>query len=434
MTDVIHSTTERAFRGLTGGGEPPTRPGVSEGALRAEPGNFMRHVSALSFNKAADGLVDAKLVLAWLMTALGAPAAFIGLLVPIREAGALLPQLFVAARLRAIALRKWVWVWALVLQGLSVLAMAAIALTMEGVAAGIALCVALGVLAVARSAASVTYKDLLGKTIAQGRRGTVTGLATALAPVVVIGFALILMLDGGARLSLVIGALALAGVFWLLAGGIVAGVQEEDGATEGRPKGLAEVFANLRYLREDRLLRHFIISRGLLTSTALAPPYLVLLGAGAAGEAMAGLGALVLASALAGLVSGYVWGRLADRSSRKVLIATGTGGAAAMGLALGADALGLAGSVWALPVVLFLLMLVHQGVRVGRTTYLVDMAPPDLRAVYVAVANTVIGVVLLAGGIFGAIAAIFGPGATLFVFALMALGGAAMAWRLEEGR
>jgi hypothetical protein len=432
MSTASRSTSEIVFEALTAEDDGRVCADISEDACREQPGNFLRHVAALSLTKAADGLVDPKLVLSWLMTALGAPAALIGLLVPIREAGALLPQLFTAARIRAMARRKWAWAAASAVEGLAALAMAVIALTMEGPAAGVALLVALAVLAVARSVASVSYKDVLGKTVAQGRRGTATGLAAGLAPVAVIAFALLLMLDAPDRMVLVTGALALAGVFWLVAAGIFAGLKEEAGASEGGANGISAALGNLRYLREDTQLTRFILARGLLTATALAPPYLVVLAAGAAGEALAELGALVLASALAALVSGYVWGRLSDRSSRRVLMLTGVLGAAALGVALAFDAAGLSGSFWALPLALFVLMLAHQGVRVGRSTYLVDMAPADLRAVYTALANTVIGVVLLAGGVFGAVASLFGAGATLVVFAAMALGGAWVACGLKE--
>ena len=432
MSAPARTPAEIAFAALTAEDDGRVCADISEAACREQPGNFLRHVSSLSLTKAADGLVDPKIVLAWLMAALGAPAALIGLLVPIREAGALLPQLFTAARIRAMARRKWAWAWASAVQGLAALAIALVALTLEGTAAGGAICAALAVLALARSVASVAYKDVLGKTVAQGRRGTATGLAAALAPVAVICFAALLMLDPAGRMALVIGALAVAGVFWLVAAGIFAGLREEAGATEGGANGITAALANLRYLREDGELARFILARGLLTATALAPPYLVLLAAGAAGEALAELGALVLASALAGLVSGYVWGRLADRSSRRVLMLTGATGAGALLLALGFDAVGLAGTLWALPAALFVLALSHQGVRVGRSTYLVDMAPADLRAVYTAVANTVIGVVLLAGGVFGAIAAAFGPQATLALFAAMALAGAWVAKGLKE--
>jgi MFS family permease len=144
------------------------------------------------------------------------------------------------------------------------------------------------------------------------------------------------------------------------------------------------------------------------------------------------LGALVLASALASLISSYVWGRLADRSSRQVLMLTGIVGAVAMVLAVALWAVGLAQAVWAMPAVLFILMVAYHGVRQGRSTYLVDMAPEDQRAAYAAVSNTVIGVILLGAGLLGGGAALLGAQATLAVFACMALAASAVAYGLPE--
>ena len=56
--------------------------------------------------KVADNLINPKLTLAWLLPSLGAPGFMVTLLVPIREAGALLPQLAIASVLRRQA-RRW---------------------------------------------------------------------------------------------------------------------------------------------------------------------------------------------------------------------------------------------------------------------------------------------------------------------------------------
>src|SRR5690625_5344078 len=48
--------------------------------------------------------------------------------------------------------------------------------------------------------------------------------------------------------------------------------------------------------------------------------------------------------------------------------------------------------------VYFSLTLVHTGVRVGRKTYVVDMAADDLRTTYVAVSTTAMGTALLGVG------------------------------------
>ncbi len=424
-------SVDAAFAALTAEDDGRACRELSPDACRAQPGSFLRHAAALTLTKSADGLIDPKLVLSWLLTTLGAPAIFVGLLVPVREAGALLPQLFTAGWIRRLPRRKWVWAGASLVQGAAALAILAAGLTLSGAAAGATIVAALAVLAVARSFASVSYKDVLGKTVDKARRGTATGLASSAAAASVVIFALLLMSGLVERGVLVFAGLGLAGIAWILAGLVFATLAEEAGATEGGRNAARVALSHLAYLRDDPQLRRFILVRGCLVATALAPPYLVMLGAGAGGVFEA-LGALVLASALAGLVSSYVWGRLADRSSRLVLAAAGGLGAAALLLALGVSAAGPGGTSWALPVALFALMIAYQGVRLGRATHLVDMAPGDRRAVYTALANTVIGLLLLAGGLVGALAALAGPAAAVWLFVALSAAGGALALGLDE--
>ena len=151
--------------------------GADEQVRDREARNGLRHMLSLSMTKVADGLIDPKLDLSWLAGALGAPAALTGLLVPIREAGALLPQIALAGWVQSMRHRKWAWIIGSAGQGIAALAIVVIALTMEGVAAGVAMCGALAVLAMSRAACSVSYKDILGKTVQKTRRGAVTGVA-----------------------------------------------------------------------------------------------------------------------------------------------------------------------------------------------------------------------------------------------------------------
>ncbi len=410
-------TATRAFEMLTGDDDGRVCSDIPDSACRAQPRSFFTHVASLGATKTADGLIDPKLVLSWLMTHLGAPSGLIGLLVPIREAGALLPQLLTAGYLRRLERRKWAWAAASAVQGLAAAGIGVVALTLTGAAAGWAILGLLALLAVARSVASVSYKDVLGKTVDRSKRGTATGLATSLSAIGVIAFALVLMLGLAPRPALVAGALFAAGGLWLLAAGLFSSLAETPGATEGGGAPLAVARENLALLRDDADLRRFILTRGLLISTALAPPYLVSLASGAGGAALEQLGALVLASSLASLASSYVWGRLADVSSRRVLAFTALAAAVTLALTLAAEWTGLIGAPLVLPVLIFGLMIAYQGVRLGRTTHLVDMAPPDRRAAYTALSNTVIGVLLLAGGGFALIAELAG---TTTVIALLA--------------
>ncbi|MCZ7666908.1 MAG: hypothetical protein M5U34_06630 [Chloroflexi bacterium] len=130
----------------------------------------------------------------------------------------------------------------------------------------------------------------------------------------------------------------------------------------------------------------------------------------------------MMASATASLTSSYIWGRLADRSSRRVLIyaaalaALTNATAAVLALAM-PEKLAFAPI---LPLLLFVLTVAYQGVRLGRSVHIIDMADLDNRATYTALSNSIVGVILLAGGIFGFIARWFGLGAVLAIFALMA--------------
>jgi hypothetical protein len=402
--------------------------GLSAAQAKHEPGNFLRHAMSLSMTKIADGLIDPKMVLSWLLTHLGASSVFVGLLVPIREAGALLPQLFTAPRVQTMAKRKWAWVAGSIGQGVAAAGIALAGMSLTGTMAGLVICALLAILAVARSICSVSYKDVLGKTVGKSRRGSASGLASSLGAIAVVIFALLLMSGIANRAVLVLAAIALAATMWLAAAAVFSTLWEEP--TPGKSGSAA--LNPLKVLRSDTQFQRYVWVRGMLTATALAPPYLVLLGSEAGHGAFEQLGALVLASSIASLISSWFWGRMADRSSRRVLMLSALAGGVALLASVALDLGGQLGTVWALPLVLFVLMIGYHGVRQGRSVYLVDMAPKDRRAAYTAVSNTVIGIVLLGSGIFGALASMAGAKVTLLIFAVMSLAALWIATGLDE--
>ncbi len=401
---------------------------IPETACDAQPGNIAKHVAALGASKIADGFVDPKLILSWLMGALGAPAALIGLLVPVREAGALLPQLFTAGAIRALPKRKWAWASGAAGQGLAAIAIGLAALTLSGAAAGGVIVAALAVLAVSRSVCSVAYKDVLGKTVDKERRGSTTGLAASLASSAVIALAAALVFGLAERIILVLIALFAAGFLWIAGAFIFTTLKEAPGASEGGRNAFEEARRGASALKNDAQLRRFIAARGLLTTTAFAPPFMI---AAAPGDGVA-LGLLVLASAASSLLSSAVWGRLADRSSRLVLAASAAIAAAALGVTATLAMFGALHPTFALPPLLFLLMIAYQGVRLGRSTHLVDMADEETRATYTALSNTIIGVVLMAGAGLGLLAEIVGAAGVLGTLALMSAGALPVALGLQN--
>lgn len=440
MSRVPSSTARERFYEVLIGDEPKrVCLDIPEASCHEQPRNFLTHFASLAASRTADGLLDPRLVLAWLLGALGAPAFMVGLLVPIREAGALLPQLVIAAGIRSLPVRKWVWVAGCIVQGSCAIAMAAAALLLEGAAAGWIILAALAVLALARSANSVSHKDVLGKTLSKATRGTVAGSAGTLSAVLVLAFGVLLgtgLLERS--VGVIAGALCVAGILWIVAALVFASLFEEPGATEGGRNALAMAIAQFGLLRDDPQLLRFTVIRCLLLAIPLAPPFLVALEGSAAGARDVELGPLVFASALATILSSYVWGRLADRSSRRVLVAAaglgavGLAVAAAIGAGLGGG-LGLSvTSLLVVPVLVFVLTVAEQGMRLGRSTHVVDMADERRRAAYTALTNTISGVVMLGAGVFGFIAHQFGGVVVLAVFAAMCVVGAWLAGGLEE--
>lgn len=409
---------------------------ISDDACREQPTNFFIHLVALLANKSGDLIASPKLVLPWLLGALGSPVWMIGMLVPIRESLALLPQLAIAGWMRAKPRRKGFWVAGAGIQGASVIVMIVAALTLDAVAAGLSVLALLALFSLGRGMCSVSYKDVQGKTIAKTRRGTLSGYAASGAGgvAVVMGIALWLLPTASARLTPILVLLGIAGVAWLFAALVFANLREYAGATEGGGNALKVAWRSLGIIRSKPGFARFIAVRGLLVASALSAPYYAELARASGGDAIGNLAVLLALSGLASLVSAPIWGQFSDRSSRQVLILTGVL-AAVLNLGVAACALFDLGDtlgVWPFAIGYFVLAGIHAGVRLGRKTYLTDLGNADDRAQLTAVANTSIGVILLAGG--GVIALIGSLGASVAVaaLALPALAAALLAVGLPE--
>jgi len=407
---------------------------IPEEACDEQPGNLFKHIFSLAATKTGDGLADPKLVLSWLLNALGAPAFLIGFLVPIREAGALLPQLITSGSIRKISIKKWVWSAGSLIQGAAVIGMAASAYFYHGTMAGWIIIILLAIFAIARSVCSVSQKDVLGKTVSKSNRGVVAGTSVTIASILVLTFGIFLSLGTIDKTVQTISiAILFAGCLWLLAAWIFSTIAEKaDSVASGNPLRLA--FDHLALLKEDSQLVRFIITRGLLISTALAPPFLITLSGQASGKQFGQLGQFVIASGLAAILSSFIWGKLSDKSSRKVLSYSGLIAFAALlsAAAIGQYAAELIAGTLIIPFLHFLLMIAYQGVRIGRATHIVDMSKEGLRAAYTALSNTVIGIILITGGLFGFLIQSTGIKVVLLIFSIMALAASFSARTLAE--
>ncbi|MFK5582659.1 MFS transporter [Serinicoccus sp. LYQ131] len=394
----------------------------------------VRLIVANALQNVGDQVVNAKTVLPWLFSVLGAPAAMVALLVPLRESGSMLPQAALAPRVAARPRRTRVWMVGAAVQGVSTLGMAAAAVLLVGASAGATVLVALTCFALGRALCSIAAKDVQGRSVPKGQRGQVTGTATAISGVAAIAVGLGLhalgpSLSAGTLAAFLVGA-ALA---WCVGIVVYAGIPEEPAADAQEHAPWWRETVDL--LRGDRAFRSFVLARALLLVSALAPPFIVTLAVDAGGSVLAGLGSFVIAQGVASAVGGRVFGRLADRSSRLVMVLGSLVASLAVLVVVLVVALAPDGSV-VLPVTLvgayLVISLVHVGVRVARKTYVVDVAEGDLRTRYVAVSNTAMGLVLLVTGAVSAGLALFGQLPALVFLAVLGLLGAAVSWRLPE--
>ena len=413
---------------------------------RNVPGNTLRLVGANALQSSGDQMVNASTVLPWLFHAIGVPAALTGALVPIRESGSMLPQAFLTPLVIKVRQRKLVTLVGALVQALSVAVMAVTAAIGSGLAAGLTIIVALAVFSFGRCLTSIASKDVQARTVPKGERGQINGLATTASGLVAITLGLaVRALGEGLDAQTLAAILGIGSVLWVLVALVwwsvhepVEALRDGAGAPPQGPEGDEEVaeddsgpgwFAQtITLLREDATFRSFVTVRSFLLVSSLSPPFIVTLAVQAGAPALTGLGGFIIASGLAALLGGRIFGRMADRSSKRLM----TTGAALASLVLLVlvlldtflDLDGDSLATYAIFVAAyFLVTMLHTGVRVGRKTYVVDMAEGDQRTTYVAVSNSAMGVVLLlVGAISSAIAGFGVIWALLFLAGLGVLG------------
>lgn len=394
--------------------------------------NARRFVWSNGLQGIGDQIVAAKTVLPWLFTAAGVPAVFTSLLVPIRESGSMLPQAALTPWVTSQALRKRVWLIGSWGQAISAGCIALSAMLLDGAVLGVAVLLLLAALSVFRALCSIAGKDVQGRTIDKGRRGRITGRATALSG----GFTLAI----GLLLSVLPNELPRWGIVTLLAVGastwafasLVFGTIKEPAERPAPPSTNTWVADTLNLVKGDRQLQKFLVVRSLMLVTALSTPFIVVL-AQAEGANISSLGAFIIASGGAALLGGRISGIWSDQSSKTTMAwAAGVASTSLLLLVASANLLPAAANAWIMPIGFFVVNLAHTAVRVSRKTYLVDMADGDRRTMITGAANTVMGVVLLVVGAISSVISVFGPQTTLVFLAIVGFIGVASAANLKD--
>ena len=409
---------------------------ISEEACRNVPLNFILIIISNTFTKFGDALSNPKTVLAWLMSYINAPIYLIGFLVPVRESLSMLPQIVIASYIRRKEVRKWVWILGSIMQSAAIACIAVTALFFKGSTAGWLILGFLIIFSLSRGLCSVSSKDIIGKTIPKTRRGRLNGYSTSISGVLVLAAGLFIALYAGANSGIEFYSYLIffASLMWVLAAFVYSAIKEYKGETSGGGNALREAIDRLNLLKSDKPFRNFVIARALLLCSALTAPFYVVLSQTYVGKEISILGIFVIAGGISSSLSAPFWGRMADVSSKRVMV-----NAALITSLLGILMFMLVTWVpflrenyWLYPAAFFILGIAHSGVRLGRKTYIIDMAGGNKRTDYVAVSNTVIGIILLLTGGISALASLISPEGIIMVLSLFGLVGAYQSTRLPD--
>jgi hypothetical protein len=223
-----------------------------------------------------------------------------------------------------------------------------------------------------------------------------------------------------------------ASIFFVLAALSYRSVRWENSSknSTASDNGQTFYFSAWNLLKEDLYFRRFVVTRAFMMVSALALPYvamIVLKSAQNGSTSAIGLFAmLVIIEGCSGLLSSRLWGSAADSNSRLVLLIT----ALLSTILCVTSALALSDSIqqktelpaWTWLIIYALMSFTHNGVRLGRKTYIIDLADEQKdshqkRTEYVAISNTSIGVLLL---LFGVLSALLAQNSLLALFTLFA--------------
>lgn len=409
--------------------------GISNEACKHTPRNYFSIILVNTLTKLGDVLSAPKTVITWLMGYIAAPIFLISLLVPIRESGSMLPQVFISHLLQKEIIRKLWWVVGSFTQAISLFSIIAVTLLIQdGTSAGIFIVLLTGLFSLGRALCSLTSKDVIGKTIPKTRRGKLNGYSSSLSGILVLisGFLLLVFPMENTELSVILWFIAAAGFLWVIAAGVFSTLIEFKSSE--KIDALKEYPGFYALLKHDKVLQKFILARGLLISSALISPFIVLLAQQYIGTDIYLLGLFILAGGVASIISGPVWGHMADKSSKRVMI-IGAGIVAALAIAVLViimTKISIISAIWLYPILFFALGVAHDGIRLGRKTYIVDIAEGEKRTQYVATSNTAIGLLLLIVGLFTAWLSSFSLTVSISVLTIMVLLGILFSNKLPE--
>ncbi|MEM9432943.1 MAG: hypothetical protein AAGA12_03410 [Pseudomonadota bacterium] len=355
----------------------------------------------------AEVIVDPKLVLSWLLATLGAPVAMIGLLVPLRVLGEVVPKRVAQRHVDQIARMPWA---PMVVCALAAAAIVLTALTQRGILAGWIIGAAIFCVGVSRGLAHLSDAASDHGFARSDPNQNAWHRSANSAPLGLFAFALLLMLGWTDMFTFIALGLGVAAIIWAMLAVLIARF-----AVKAAPQACSLPTTDAPVSPE---IKRWAVARGLLSSTILTPPFLILFGSGA--QVFGHIWALMFAHVFAAVIAPRIWSRLSLSAGRILQVSSALVFAAMIGaLALGQFA--MAGFAPALSAVMFLISFAFHGVQASGDSVLSRLESWETRIAAKKLANTSLVAAMILGGGVALVATYIGISAVLGIFAVAAL-------------
>ncbi|WP_027482183.1 MFS transporter [Deinococcus pimensis] len=373
-----------------------------------------------------DGFLNASVVLAGFAAKLGAPNAVIGLLPAIQAGGWMLPQILVAARIRALPFKLPVYRAAATVRTLSYVWMVASSALLADRPGVLLASFILGMVvnALASGVSGLPFLEVVSKVIPPERRAAFFGLRNLVGGLLAFVAGLVVRQVLASPLGFPLNytlIFAVATVAYTVGYAAFGRVSEPPDP----PMTPSDVRSELRAipvtLREDAHFRAFLGVRLLLAFASLAEPFYVVFALRELRMPTSMIGLFLMALSGVAPLSNVLWARVAQRRGSRRIIRM----SAATALVAPALALSLPGDwTFAYLLVFVASSVAAQGFNLGHTNHLLNLAPPDRRGRYIGTLNTLVGLALFAPVLGGFLADVAGYRA-VFVISIVLY---ALAW------
>ena len=364
-----------------------------------------------------DALQDTNLVLSVFVSRLSGSNVLVGFLQPIRLGGWFLPQLLLSGHVQGAPAKLPYYRLAAAARISAAFGLAIAALTVRH--SGLLLVLIflfLAAFSLMGGLSGIAFMDIVAKTIPSRSRGRYFAWRMFLGGVLALGGSFIirhvLSQSSGLSFPTNYGVLFLLGAVAIAVSMTAFALVREpaDGKVQPRASLLHQLRRASSLPRRDHNYRNFLLARIFLMVAEIASPFYIIYASSVMGLPASLAGTYLLVSTVASVSSTYFWGQMSDRTGNRAVIRL------VCALGAGAPALGLAAlplsHLWSAQAqvlsslvfgaVFVLLGVSRTGMTMGGMAFLLDVAPPDDRPIYLGFTNTLIGVASLAN-VFGGV-------------------------------